>query len=199
MPPRVPRPYDTVQAGPATISFYLGDCVDVLAALPERQVDVVVTSPPYNLGIRYRTYDDGQPRHEYLEWTDRWVAAVARALAAQGSLFLNVGAKPTDPWTALDVAQAVRPHLHRHRPQGGHVQVDTGGTGPAVEAEGDRPRAGGGARAMAGMSLSRAANRNGLSCRAGGLGPQPGPHDKDHNIKRWMQQIDYPLSHCSTQ
>ena len=28
-----------------------------------------------------------------------------------GSLFLNVGAKPTDPWTALDVAQAARPHL----------------------------------------------------------------------------------------
>ncbi len=112
MPPRVPRPYDTVQAGRATLTFFLGDCVEVLAALPERHVDVVVTSPPYNLGIRYRTYDDGQPRHEYLEWTDRWVAAVARALAAQGSLFLNVGAKPTDPWTALDVAQAVRPHLH---------------------------------------------------------------------------------------
>jgi hypothetical protein len=31
--------------------------------------------------------------------------------APEGSLFLNVGAKPTDPWTALDVAQAVRPHL----------------------------------------------------------------------------------------
>ena len=33
----------------------------------------------------------------------RWIPA--------GSLFLNVGAKPTDPWTALDVAQAARPHL----------------------------------------------------------------------------------------
>ena len=29
----------------------------------------------------------------------------------EGSLFLNVGAKPTEPWTALDVAQAARPHL----------------------------------------------------------------------------------------
>ena len=28
-----------------------------------------------------------------------------------GSLFLNVGARPTDPWTALDVAQAARSHL----------------------------------------------------------------------------------------
>ena len=109
---RAPRPYDTVQSGRSTIQFFLGDCVEVLAALPERSVDVVVTSPPYNLGIRYRTYDDGQPRHEYLEWTGRWAAALARQLRPQGSLFLNVGAKPTDPWTALDVAQAVRPHLH---------------------------------------------------------------------------------------
>ncbi len=33
-------------------------------------------------------------------------------MAPDGSLFLNVGAKPTDPWTAIDVAQAARPHLH---------------------------------------------------------------------------------------
>ena len=80
-------------------------------ALPEDSIDVVVTSPPYNLGIQYRTYDDGQPQQDYLDWTGRWVAAAARVLAPQGSLFLNVGAKPTEPWTALDVAQAARPHL----------------------------------------------------------------------------------------
>ena len=67
--------------------------------------------PPYNLGVQYRSYDDGRPRGEYLEWTGRWVKEVTRVLAADGSLFLNVGAKPTDPWTALDVAQAARQHL----------------------------------------------------------------------------------------
>ena len=39
------------------------------------------------------------------------MAAAARVLRPDGSLFLNVGARPTDPWTALDVAQAVRSHL----------------------------------------------------------------------------------------
>jgi site-specific DNA-methyltransferase (adenine-specific) len=72
---------------------------------------VVVTSPPYNLGVAYRSYDDRLPRADYLEWTSEWVQAVAGVLAGQGSLFLNVGGKPTDPWTALDIAQAVRPHL----------------------------------------------------------------------------------------
>ena len=43
---------------------------------------------------------------------DRSLAGgAAGALSPQGSLFLNVGAKPTDPWTALDVAQAARRHL----------------------------------------------------------------------------------------
>ena len=83
----------------------------MLQHLAPGTVDAIVTSPPYNLGIRYRTYDDALPRAEYLEWTGEWVSRAARALRADGSLFLNVGAKPTDPWTALDVAQAARPHL----------------------------------------------------------------------------------------
>jgi site-specific DNA-methyltransferase (adenine-specific) len=85
--------------------------MDVLARLAPQTVDAIVTSPPYNLGIRYRTYEDTLPRDQYLKWTGDWVCRAARALTPQGSLFLNVGAKPTDPWTALDVAQAARPHL----------------------------------------------------------------------------------------
>jgi site-specific DNA-methyltransferase (adenine-specific) len=106
-----PRPYASLTRGRATLRFYLGDCVDVLGALAPHSVDAVVTSPPYNLGIRYRTYDDRMPRSQYLEWTNAWVSRVATALSREGSLFLNVGAKPTDPWTALDIAQAVRGHL----------------------------------------------------------------------------------------
>lgn len=109
--PRLPRPFRQLRRGSQVLRFYLGDCIDLLGLLPRASVDVVVTSPPYNLGIRYRSYDDGRPREEYLAWSGKWVQAVARVLRAKGSLFLNVGAKPSDPWTALDVAQAVRPHL----------------------------------------------------------------------------------------
>jgi site-specific DNA-methyltransferase (adenine-specific) len=51
------------------------------------------------------------PRAQSLEWTGQWVSRAARAMAENGSLFLNVGAKPTDPWTAIDIAQATRPYL----------------------------------------------------------------------------------------
>jgi site-specific DNA-methyltransferase (adenine-specific) len=108
---RFPQPHSSFEIGRATFRFYLGDCLDVLAEFPQGSLDAIVTSPPYNLGIRYRTYDDTMPRSRYLDWTGQWIGLAARALAEDGSLFLNVGSKPTDPWTALDVAQAARPHL----------------------------------------------------------------------------------------
>jgi site-specific DNA-methyltransferase (adenine-specific) len=95
----------------STLRFYLGDCRDLLARLDASSLHIVITSPPYNLGVAYRSYDDRRPREDYLRWTSEWVESVRRALVPLGSLFLNVGSKPTDPWTALDIAQAVRPHL----------------------------------------------------------------------------------------
>ncbi|MFN7982969.1 MAG: site-specific DNA-methyltransferase [Vicinamibacterales bacterium] len=92
-------------------AFYLGDCVEMMAGMDAASVDVIVTSPPYNMGIRYNTYQDTLSQDEYLRWTSAWVAAAARVLKPEGSLFLNVGTRPSDPWTALDVAQAAREHL----------------------------------------------------------------------------------------
>ena len=82
-----------------------------MAALPDGGVDAVITSPPYNLGIRYSRYDDALPRDRYLEWTEEWALAVRRVLSEAGSLFLNVGGKPTDPWVPFDVAAVFRRHF----------------------------------------------------------------------------------------
>jgi len=106
------KPYEIVRTPRGSSSrFYLGDCIEVFNQLPAQSVDVIVTSPPYNLGIRYNRYQDSLTPAEYLQWTDAWVAAAARVLRTNGSLFLNVGARPSNPWTALDVAQAVRSRL----------------------------------------------------------------------------------------
>jgi len=106
------KPYDIVRSPRGSTSrFYLGDCIEVLNQLPAQSIDVIVTSPPYNLGIRYNRYQDTLSPSDYLQWTDTWVAATTRVLRPTGSLFLNVGARPSDPWTALDVAQAVRSRL----------------------------------------------------------------------------------------
>ena len=106
------KPYAVVPGHRESSSrFYLADCLDVFKQMPAGSVDVIITSPPYNMGIQYNTYQDTLSEAEYLNWTSAWVAAATRVLHPQGSLFLNVGTRPSAPWTGLDVAQAVRPHL----------------------------------------------------------------------------------------
>lgn len=91
------------------ITLYLGDCFAGLESLIQPEsVDVLVTSPPYNIGVPYNGYDDGIPRGEYLAWIKRWGALVSRVLKQDGSLFLNIGSKPSDPWIPFDVAAQLR-------------------------------------------------------------------------------------------
>ena len=105
------KPHAIEKTGSTRNTFYLADCLDVFKQLDPDSVDVIVTSPPYNLGIAYNRYQDTLSGADYLAWTNAWIGAAARVLRPDGSLFLNVGAKPSDPWTALDVAQSARSHL----------------------------------------------------------------------------------------
>jgi len=73
------------------------DCIKGMSRLTNERVDVVVTSPPYNLGIGYRQYADGQDRQSYLNWCAKWAAQVRRILRSNGSFFLNVGSAPSNP------------------------------------------------------------------------------------------------------
>lgn len=74
-----------------------GDCLRGISHLPDNFVDVVITSPPYNLGIKYGRYDDHQLRDEYLKWSLQWAAQVQRVLKDSGSFFLNIGGAPSNP------------------------------------------------------------------------------------------------------
>jgi site-specific DNA-methyltransferase (adenine-specific) len=73
------------------------DCVEGMSRLTNESVDLVVTSPPYNLGIDYRQYVDRQDRQSYLNWCAKWSTYVRRILRANGSFFLNVGSAPSNP------------------------------------------------------------------------------------------------------
>jgi len=90
------------------IRLIRGDCVEGMRRLKAGSVDVVVTSPPYNAGKDYSTYDDTIPRDEYLSWTRRWAQGVRRVMGVQGSLFLNIGSRPRDPWVPFDVLSVFR-------------------------------------------------------------------------------------------
>lgn len=75
---------------------------------PEQSIQCIITSPPYNLDIKYGTYKDDAPRDSYLKWMHDVTVSMRRVLADDGHLFLNVGYSNTDPWVAMDVAQVFR-------------------------------------------------------------------------------------------
>jgi len=105
-------PYRIVPGNNCAATFYLKDCVSGLKEnIEEKSVDVVVTSPPYNIGVNYGSYNDDMPREKYLSWIEEVGVAIKRALADEGSFFLNIGNKPKDQWIAWDVASVLRKHF----------------------------------------------------------------------------------------
>jgi site-specific DNA-methyltransferase (adenine-specific) len=84
------------------------DCVKGMSRLPNEHVDLVVTSPPYNLGVRYGKFSDRQDRQSYLRWCGEWATEVGRILKPNGSFFLNIGATPSNPMLPHEIAIELR-------------------------------------------------------------------------------------------
>jgi len=89
------------------------DCIHGMRTLiAENTVDVCITSPPYNMGTFYNSYDDNRPLPEYLDWMYQCFKEIHRILPTVGSLFLNMGARPTNQCTPFQVLDmATRPGL----------------------------------------------------------------------------------------
>jgi len=90
--------------------IHRGDCVEVMGQMPEKSIDVIVTSPPYNIrnstgggmrnngGGRWKNcgllkgYDglpDDMPHAEYVAWQRRCLTEMMRVLKDDGAIFYN--------------------------------------------------------------------------------------------------------------
>ena len=67
-----------------------GDCVEVMKTLPEGSVDLVVTSPPYGVGIAYDVHEDDVEFNEYLEFAKSWLTEAYKVLKDDGRIALNI-------------------------------------------------------------------------------------------------------------
>jgi site-specific DNA-methyltransferase (adenine-specific) len=67
-----------------------GDCVEVMKTLPEGCIDLMVTSCPYNVNIKYDVYDDGRSMDDYWEFTRQWLTESYRVLKDDGRVAINV-------------------------------------------------------------------------------------------------------------
>lgn len=93
-------------------TIYNEECINGMNnIIDSNSVDIIVTSPPYNIGIEYNSYNDNLPFDEYLDTMNEFGKACNRVLKNDGSLFLNVGDKASDEFRAFQVAQEVSKHL----------------------------------------------------------------------------------------
>lgn len=70
------------------VTMHLGDCRDLLPSVPDGAADLVVTSPPYNVG---KVYERRQRLNEYLEDQGAVIRECVRILSSRGSLCWQVG------------------------------------------------------------------------------------------------------------
>jgi len=87
-----------------------GDCIDVMRAIPDNSIDLVVTSPPYNLknstgnGMKdgrggkwanaalqkgYSNHEDCMPHDKYVKWQRQCLEEMMRLLKDTGAIFYN--------------------------------------------------------------------------------------------------------------
>ena len=85
--PRQIRVSDTYHTD-ADVVLFNGDCSELLQSIPSDSVDLVITSPPYNIG---KTYEKKTTLPSYLKSQEPIIAEIYRVLAATGSLCWQVG------------------------------------------------------------------------------------------------------------
>lgn len=71
-------------------------------------VDVIVTSPPYNIGTEYHAYADQMPQQDYISWLQEVVTGCRRVMKEDASLFFVMGGTLRNPWIPLEAACAFR-------------------------------------------------------------------------------------------
>jgi site-specific DNA-methyltransferase (adenine-specific) len=81
------------------------DCLKGLSKMESGEVDVIVTSPPYNINKDYNEYQDNMDEFEYLEWIGNVADELKRVLDKEGSLFLNLGDNPSDELRAFEIVK----------------------------------------------------------------------------------------------
>jgi len=68
-----------------------GDCLDLLARLPDRSIPLAFADPPFNIGYDYDAYDDTRSSEDYLDWSKRWMSELCRVLRPDGTFWLAIG------------------------------------------------------------------------------------------------------------
>ena len=79
------------------------DCEIVLSKLSHKSIDLIITSPPYNLNVKYNNYKD--KREDYIKWLSKILNLCCKVLKDDGHLFINLSSSKDEPFTAYKVVE----------------------------------------------------------------------------------------------
>ena len=71
--------------------IYNEDCVLGMKKLSDNSIDLIVTSPPYNLNIQYAEHNDAMTLEVYYDWCKEWIKESFRVLKPGGRFCLQIG------------------------------------------------------------------------------------------------------------
>lgn len=90
--------------------IYCGDCLDVMADIPDNSIDLIITSPPYNVRKDYGIYKDELSWADYYYWINSVINECYRVLNKGGTIAINtpttvkwqIDHKYADSWCDYD-------------------------------------------------------------------------------------------------
>lgn len=88
--------------------IYHSDCLSAMDRIDSESIDIVVTSPPYNIDLGYNSYQDDRAEDEYLAWMEHVAKSIKRILKNDGSFFLNITGSNRKPWLPFLLAARLR-------------------------------------------------------------------------------------------
>jgi adenine-specific DNA-methyltransferase len=86
--PRAPTRVAPIFSDTGAATLFEGDCLDLLRSMPDASTQLVVTSPPYNLG---KAYEKRGALEKYLAWQGTVIDECVRVLSPRGSICWQVG------------------------------------------------------------------------------------------------------------
>jgi len=69
--------------------IYNEDCIKGMKKIPGNSIDLIITSPPYNIGIDYGVWKDNLEWNNYLKWIKKWLKECYRILKNDGRICIN--------------------------------------------------------------------------------------------------------------
>lgn len=70
--------------------IYCMSCLDGMDLLDNNSIDMMFTSPPYNVGIDYDTHNDKMTADEYYEFIEQWFNKLYRVMKHTGRIAINI-------------------------------------------------------------------------------------------------------------